>query len=110
MVLYYRECVPYDFTAPTEPNHTLMVTDPGFVTKIAFNQFPCTYTQSYSLRVFDRASSSLISPSSLVTAANETVTVKAPTIADIGEYEVHQCSTVLGKEVCSIFFVNVIPC
>ena len=96
--------------APDIADYTLMVTDDGFTIDAPFDQTPCNYTQTYDLRVYDKVTESQLFDSSFITGVNETITVQAPTKADIGDYEVHACSTVDGKELCSIFSVTVLAC
>jgi len=88
-----------------------MVTDSGFTIDAPFDQTPCNYTQTYDLRVFDKLTGSqVLDYDGFITGINETVTVLAPTKADIGEYIVHACSTVDGEELCSVFSVTVLAC
>ena len=88
----------------------MMVTDGGLTIDAPFDQTPCNYSQTYDLRVFDKVTGQQVVASTLISGIDETITVQAPTKADIGEYEVHACSTVDGKELCSVFSITVLAC
>ena len=96
--------------APAIADYTMMVTDNGFTIDAPFDKTPCNYTQTYDLRVYDKVTSQQVLDSEFISGMNETITVRAPTKADIGEYDVHACSTVDGKELCSVFSVTVLAC
>jgi len=86
------------------------VTDSGFTIDAPFDQTPCNYTQTYDLSVFDKVTGQEILASGLISGIDETITVQAPTKADILEYEVHTCSTVDDEELCTIFSITVLAC
>ena len=99
-----------NLVAPDIADYTMMVTDDGFTIDAPFYQTPCNDTQTYDLRVFDKVTGQQVLNSTFIRGVNETITVQAPTNADIGEYEVHACSTVDSEELCSVFSVTVLAC
>ena len=96
--------------APDIADYTMMVTDDGFTIDAPFDQSPCNYSQTYDLRFYDKVTGQQVLDSGFITGMNETITVEAPTKADIGEYEVHACSSVDDKELCSVFSITVLAC